>query len=140
MNRKQKEFQLIITGLKIKENSNKILEFVNNGIKLKNWIDYDGNIGHLGNTTLTTIEVKHELKMVSENFKDLELGVSYMSGPNGSYNSIIETFKIKNGKILKIPNPHVGHPPPRKIFSAPLDKTKQVHIVLPATNKEEKNK
>lgn len=136
MNRKQKEFQLIITGLRLKQNHKQILDFVNSTLKIKNWIDVEGNVGHIGNTTLTNVEVKHELKIISEAFPEIEIGITYMSGPSGSYNSILDAYKITKGKILKTINPHAGHPAPRKIVSAPLDNKKPVFI----TPKEESKK
>lgn len=129
MNRKPKEYQLIITGPKSKQ-PNKILEFVNSQIKLKDWLDGEGNIGFLDNTTLSIAEVKHEFNLVAKQFLELEVGITYMSGPSGVYNHILETYLVKNGKVLKVANPHAGHPAPRRLKPKKLILNKPVTFNL----------
>lgn len=107
--------QIVVSGPKIKEETARSICFwlgVKN-IEFNSWINENGNIGFTESTAVSIKDIKKLMKEIGEKFLDLEVGVTYMSGPKGEYNIPKENFLLKNGILqCNVLNPHAGHPAP----------------------------
>lgn len=109
--------QIVVSGPKLKEETARSICF---WLGMKNaefnlWINENGNIGFIESVNTDIKTIKKLMKEIGEKFLDLEVGVTYMSGPKGEYNSPQENFLLKNGILhCNVLNPHAGHPAPFK--------------------------
>jgi hypothetical protein len=108
--------QVIITGTKLASDQAQTVIKLSEALSLRNWCAEDGSIGHLDSIEPNTSFESFigDLKTLAQ-VPYLNMGVSVMNGPPGTFVTPIASFLIKNGEMTKTENVHVGHPPPRRL-------------------------
>lgn len=83
----------------------------------QDWIALDGSVGHLDSIHLgsTYEQVVGELTLLAKEHPFLDVAVSVMSGPPGTFTIPVVTFHLKEGTVKKSPFAHFGHPPPKRV-------------------------
>jgi hypothetical protein len=110
--------QVIITGVSVdSETSNKINLYCSlYGFFCSNWCNVDGEIGHI-DASIKPINKKiilSDLTKLLKEFPDLELGITILSGPPGTFTLPVMQFLVKNGSIENNSLPHLNHPAPKR--------------------------
>jgi len=111
--------QLIITGMPLTSAQvADVLIFSEQQRTFQGWCSVDGAIGHLDSMqpNATCDQIHQELEELSRKFNFLELAISIMSGPPGTFTSPLITFHVKKGVVRRDHAGHVGHPPPKRIM------------------------
>jgi hypothetical protein len=109
--------QVIITGKPLTpEQACDVIEF-SQGLSVTSWCGVDGSIGHIDSIRPnTTFEKLYgDLEELGRKFSFLELGVSVMSGPPGSFTIPVASFQIKQSLLKRKEDVHFGHPPPKRM-------------------------
>lgn len=108
--------QVIITGKTLlPEQVTAIKPLIDSGFCVANWLNDDGCVGHLGSIEpKTTLEkFNGDMEKLRE-YKFLDLGITLMSGPPGTFVMPVVSYSLKNGNLTQNPNAHFSHPPPRR--------------------------
>lgn len=109
--------QLLITGKPILASQAVELISFSADLCFRNWCSADGAIGHIDSIMPRSSysQLTGDLKKLAERFKFLDLGVSVMSGPPGTFTMPLVSFLLKNGEMMKTNDVHFGHPPPKRM-------------------------
>lgn len=112
------KLQLIVTGRSISpDEAMNLRSFLTvGGFFATEFIHPNGEIGHFDSTVkeVTWQIVRQELTVLANTFKQLELGISLMTGPPGAYNRVLKSYLVKNGVVKEDTCPHIGHGPPKR--------------------------
>ena len=109
--------QVIVTGTSLTHKQAEAIINFSKTISLSSWCSSDGLIGHIDSIKPNTTyeQLYADLMLLAQMFKFLELGISIMSGPPGSYTHPLVSFRIYQGKLKQSLNPHAGHPAPKRL-------------------------
>lgn len=111
--------QIIITGHPLTpEQAQEVMEF-SKELSVSSWCAADGSIGHIdGVRPHTTFDKLYtDLLELSMRFSFLDMGVTVMSGPPGTFTQPVLGFSLKKSSLKRSELPHVGHPAPKRMKS-----------------------
>lgn len=108
--------QVIITGKPLQpEEVAKLNDFIKDSFCVKNWFNPEGSIGHLDSIEPgTTMEKFRNDWNYLRDCLFLDLGITLMNGPPGSFVTPIVSYKLKHGVLQEGLDVHFLHPPPRR--------------------------
>lgn len=109
--------QVLITGKPLNPvQAQEVMAFTQD-LSLNGWCASDGSIGHLDSIKPNTTYEKlwSDLQALSVKFPFLDMGISVMSGPPGSFNLPLVSFHLHKSKLRKDPMAHMTHPPPQRL-------------------------
>lgn len=114
----KKVLQILITGKPIeKPQAEQIRNYLSeNNLFAVDWIHPDGTIGYIDNSLLETNpkSLREELEKLTKVYPFLDAGISLLSGKCGEQNTVLVSFRLKDGKVRESTNPHVGHSHPKR--------------------------
>ena len=118
------EAQVIITGKRLSTEQVKLLinsngeEELLTSCLISSWFDArDGYIGHIDSVFpgVTYEELQEVLKDLAKKYSFLDLGISIMSGPPGTFTKPLISFSIFKNTLKQTYLPHINHFPPKRI-------------------------
>lgn len=109
--------QVIITGKSLTpEQAQEVIQF-SKGMSVDSWCGVDGSIGHIDSLKPNTTYDKlySDLLELTNKFYFLDLGISVMSGPPGTFTMPVVSFQLKECSLKRNGTPHYGHPAPKRL-------------------------
>lgn len=113
--------QVLISGKPVgSEQAQDLMAFsIQHLSSFQNWCSLDGSIGHLDAIlpAATYDQLVSELELLTKKFPFLDVALSIMSGPPGTFTVPLVTFHLKEGTLKRSASAHFGHPAPKRLKS-----------------------